>query len=100
MRTTLTLDDDVASELRERMRRDGRSMKDLVNDLLRRGLRSGDAPLPGREPVRIETFSSPFATGIEAGALNQLTDELEVSELMRKRGSSRAPGFGRRPSRC
>jgi hypothetical protein len=87
MRTTLTLEDDVAAELEDRMRREGRSMKDLVNDLLRRGLRSGDAPLPSREAVRIETFSSPFATGIDAGRLNQLNDDLEVAEFLRKRGS-------------
>jgi hypothetical protein len=39
MRTTLTLDDDVASAL-ERLRvTRGQSLKDLVNDALRRGLK-------------------------------------------------------------
>ena len=38
MRTTLTLDDDVAAKLRAEARRSGRSFRDIVNDTLRRGL--------------------------------------------------------------
>ena len=38
MRTTLTLDEDVAAKLKSRARRLGRSFKDEVNDALRRGL--------------------------------------------------------------
>jgi hypothetical protein len=37
MRTTLTLDDDVAVRL-ERLRREGRTLKDAVNEALRAGL--------------------------------------------------------------
>ena len=35
MRTTLTLDDDVAKKVRAEVRRSGRSFKAVVNDLLR-----------------------------------------------------------------
>jgi len=35
VRTTLTLDDDVAKKLRAEVRRSGRSFKAVVNDLLR-----------------------------------------------------------------
>lgn len=58
MRTTLTLDDDVAVRL-ERLRRDGHTLKDAVNDALRAGLdaleRGTTTPL-GRytEPVDSE----------------------------------------------
>ena len=38
MRTTLTLDDDVAGKLRAEARRSGRSYKTTVNEFLRRGL--------------------------------------------------------------
>ena len=38
MRTTLTLDDDVAAKLKAEARRDGRALKEVVNDVLRRGL--------------------------------------------------------------
>ncbi len=38
MRTTLTLDEDVAAKLRAEMRRSGESLKAAVNRLLRLGL--------------------------------------------------------------
>jgi len=46
MRTTITLDKDVASRLEQL--RQGRRFKELVNDVLRRGLESYDRK---REPV-------------------------------------------------
>lgn len=39
MRTTLTLEPDVAAALREALRRKGSTQKQIVNDALRRGLR-------------------------------------------------------------
>lgn len=51
MRTTLTLENDVATRLRAEARRTGRSFKDLVNECLRRGLAQG-------EPTRaVERFA-------------------------------------------
>jgi hypothetical protein len=38
MRTTLTLDDDVAAKLRAEMRNSGRSFRETVNRVLRLGL--------------------------------------------------------------
>jgi hypothetical protein len=40
MRTTLTLDDDVAAKLKAEARRAGRPFREVVNDTLRRGLAS------------------------------------------------------------
>jgi plasmid stability protein len=40
IRTTLTLDDDVAAKLKAESRRAGRSFRDIVNETLRRGLAS------------------------------------------------------------
>lgn len=89
MRTTLTIEDDVAKELESRMRREGRSLKAIVNELLRRGLASGDRPRSRERRVRIETFSSPFAPGVDVGRLNQLNDELELEDFLRKRDRER-----------
>jgi hypothetical protein len=38
VRTTLTLDEDVAAELREESRRSGRAFREVVNEALRHGL--------------------------------------------------------------
>jgi hypothetical protein len=40
MRTTLTLDDDVAAKLKTESRRAGRPFKEIVNETLRAGLAS------------------------------------------------------------
>jgi hypothetical protein len=55
MRTTLTLDDDVAVQI-ERLRRDrDSSLKDIVNEALRRGLRDMSTPRK-RKPFRTKAF--------------------------------------------
>ena len=52
MRTTLTLDDDVAAKLRSAARRSGHTFRDVVNDTLRRGLARLPSA-PSREPFRV-----------------------------------------------
>lgn len=57
MRTTLTIDDDVAVEL-ERLRRSrDESMKDVVNEALRRGIREMASPPKPRKPFRTTAVS-------------------------------------------
>lgn len=47
MRTTLTLDEDVAAKLKAQTRKTGRTFRDVVNDTLRRGLAAtAAAPRP------------------------------------------------------
>lgn len=54
MRTTLTIEDDVAIRL-ERLREErGNSFKAVVNDALRRGLDALDEPAEERPPYRIK----------------------------------------------
>jgi predicted flavoprotein YhiN len=57
MRTTLTIDDDVAALL-ERLRKNrGASLKDLVNEGLRRGLQEMAVRPKRREPFRTSSVS-------------------------------------------
>jgi hypothetical protein len=49
MRTTLTLDDDIAAILKAESRRTARPFRDVVNDTLRRGLMSRRAT--GQRPI-------------------------------------------------
>jgi hypothetical protein len=44
MRTTLTLDDDVAAKLKAESRRAGRAFRDVVNETLRHGLAQRRTP--------------------------------------------------------
>ena len=49
MRTTLTLDDDVAAKLDADARKSGRSFKETVNHYLRLGLNSHRQAKPGKK---------------------------------------------------
>lgn len=82
MRTTLTLDDDVADALKERARHLEQPFKQVVNDALRSGLRP-DAPQPA-EPYRVRTHSTGFAPGVDPLRLNQLVDELEIEAYVQR----------------
>jgi ribosomal protein L10 len=56
MRTTVTLDEDVAQQIRQRMRERDASFKAVLNDLIRRGLRSTD---------HVERYTTPtFRMGV------------------------------------
>jgi hypothetical protein len=56
MRTTLTLDEDVAVQI-ERLRRARKSnLKEIVNEALRRGLRDMNAPPRKRKAFRTRVF--------------------------------------------
>ncbi len=85
MRTTLTLERDVAEQLQREVRRSGGTLKDVVNQALRVGLGVGGQPLRPR-PFRVEPHSFGFRPGVDPDRLNQLVDELEVEEFSRKYG--------------
>jgi hypothetical protein len=57
MRTTLTIDADVAAELERLRRAEDRSLKELINQALRRGLMDLSAPAKPREPFRTRPVS-------------------------------------------
>ncbi|HXQ22344.1 MAG TPA: hypothetical protein VN812_11775 [Candidatus Acidoferrales bacterium] len=86
MRTTLTLDDDLAAKLKDFARRKRLSFKDAINSILRRGLTAQDVSRRAAKPFRVDTFRSPLRTGVDPLRLNQLADELEAQHFERARG--------------
>lgn len=81
MRTTLTLDEDVAQQIKRLMRERGTGFKETVNELLRRGLRSDAAP----EPYETPTFSLGVRPEIDLDKANALLAEMDEEEFLRKR---------------
>lgn len=75
MRTTLTLDPDVAKVLEEEVHRQRTSLKRVVNDALRRGLAT--APQRPAKRFRIVPHRTALQPGLDPGRLNALADELE-----------------------
>jgi hypothetical protein len=55
MRTTLSLDDDVAQLLNKEVRRSGDSFKQVVNRFLRLGLTASKQPV--RKPFRVKPWN-------------------------------------------
>lgn len=56
MRTTLTLDADVAARLEQVVRKRRKPLKAVVNEALRAGLDAIDRPSPARKPFRTKGF--------------------------------------------
>jgi len=83
MRTTLTLDQDVAARIQQVVRRSGKTLKDVVNEALRHGLGLTAQPVQPR-PFKVRPHTFGFKPGIDPDRLNQLVDELEADEQARK----------------
>ena len=77
MRTTLTLDADVAALLRRMQQAHGRSFKAVVNDALRQGLRQMAAP--PEPPAHYRTPVVDLGRCL-AGSLDDVAEALAVAE--------------------
>ena len=81
MRTTLTLDPDVADRLRALARERGLPFKQVVNAVLRRGL---DDASGARKSFRIEARPMRLRPGIDLDHALALAAHLEDEETLRK----------------
>jgi hypothetical protein len=83
MRTTLTLDDDLAGLLKRRARDLGIPFKEAVNRSIRAGL--GEAAANRRHPApKTIPHSFGFRAGVDLDKLGQLVDELEAEAFAEK----------------
>jgi hypothetical protein len=81
MRTTLSIDDDIASSIEALKTRENASLREIVNQLLRAGLKASETK------QRCQTYKSPvfdseLKPGIDPNRMNQLADELETEEFV------------------
>lgn len=84
MRTTLTIDDDLAATMKRSAQRTGKSFKAIVNEAIRRGLSTGEKPPGSRERFRVVSARRGFLPGVDPLKLNQLVDELEVDGFLER----------------
>jgi spore germination protein GerM len=80
MRTTLTLDPDVARLVEDAVHRERVSTKQVINDALRRAL--GPAASQTVEPYQVQPHSSELRPGVDLTSLNRLADELETDAII------------------
>jgi hypothetical protein len=84
MRTTVTIDDDVARLLKEAMHRQRTNFKEALNTALRRGL---TAPAKTAASKRFEVkgpFLGRMQPGLDPAGFNKLADQLEDEAIIEK----------------
>lgn len=79
VRTTLTLDHDVAQLVDDAVHSERRSRKEVVNDALRRAL---TRPVERREPYRLTPHESAVRPGFDLAGFNRLADEMEDERVI------------------
>ena len=84
MRTTLTIDDDIARQIRKVVVNSGKTFKTVVNDALRAGM-ADDRIATATKPYRLTTVAmGAVAGGHDLDKALQLADYLEDQEIARK----------------
>ena len=79
MRTTLTLDDDIAAKLEAEARRSGLCFKEIVNTMLRIGLAAKRGKLP-RSPFKVTPLPlDPVDPNFDFDNVEALLDQVEGS---------------------
>ncbi|HXV05034.1 MAG TPA: CopG family transcriptional regulator [Solirubrobacterales bacterium] len=81
MRTTVTLDPDVAAKLKRLARERDISFKEALNTSVRRGIERGEAK---PRPYRIRTRDLGVRPGVNLDKALQLAGEMEDAETIRK----------------
>ncbi len=76
MRTTLTIDEDLAQKLKREMRRSGDSLKEVVDRLLRAGLK-GSRP---KRRFKIKARPLGLRPGVNYSKTSELLDLLDAAE--------------------
>lgn len=79
MRTTVTLDDDLAVRLRDRAHELGIPFKVVINEAIRNGLDSSRRPRPYR--LKTQRMGAP---SVDLTKANQLAGRLEDDETVRR----------------
>lgn len=78
MRTTVTLDDDVAQTIKEEMRTGGgKTFKKAVNDLIRLGRHKKREQKKARKPFKVRSFNMGVYPHLNYDNIGELLDQVE-----------------------
>jgi hypothetical protein len=84
VRTTLTVDDDLAERLAQQARETGHPFKVVVNEALRRGL-----AVPSSDPFTYQAHAGHLKAGIDPRGFNELASQLDDEGLEAERNTHR-----------
>ena len=88
MRTTFTPAPDIADRLYDLAKKSKKSLNTVVNELIRKGLREDNMV---KEPVKryvVEPLSLKLKPGYDEDRLDEITQEMEDQELMKRHDRS------------
>ncbi len=88
MRTTLTMEPDVALKLKRKLKETGLGKKELFNQALRKGLEQIHGQ--PRKPFRVKPHAFGLRPGFDRDKMNQLLDEFEVEDYLRQQADDTA----------
>jgi hypothetical protein len=84
MRTTVSLEQDLADVVKDYARRRHISFRVALDTLLRRGLATQETAPSLRRRFPVEVHSSGFRRGVDPDRLNQIVDRLEAGDFVRE----------------
>ena len=82
MRTTLTLEPEIADKLKELAHREHKSFKETVNETLRVGLYNTSKALAENKSFEVSSSPGGFQPGIDPVKLNRLLAEMDEEEYL------------------
>jgi len=80
MRTTIVFDSDVENSIRDLAKETGKSLRDVVNGLIRQAIKQRREKISEPKPFVVKSFPMGLSPGIDPLKFNQLADELDVEE--------------------
>ena len=89
MRTTITLEPDIAARLKEFAHRRRLTFKAAVDAVMRRGLAAQERAEARPEPFVVEPHAGGFRPGLDITRLNQVVDQLEAEDFVRREAGPR-----------
>lgn len=85
VRTTITLDPEVARLLEDEVHRQRKPFKQVVNEAIRRGLSPRVAEGRKRKQYRLVPHQARLRPGFDRAGFNKLADEMEDEAVLAKR---------------
>ena len=76
MRTTITLDEDVAAKIKAKMRKTGLSFKDVVNEMIRAGLVFSEKAAK-QKPFKVNARPLGIRPGLNYDCMSELLEQVE-----------------------
>ena len=90
MRTTLTIEPEVARRIESEIRRTRKTLKTVINDALKAGLGMTGRPVEPLPPFEVKAYDMGVMPGIDYDKINLLLDDMDVDAYLEKERRDRS----------